>query len=877
MRFFSHKVPPGVRPLVRLPWTRAQLDRDLDDEWRFHLAERAAELRALGMSEPEAMAEALRRFGDPDALHADFARAGTRRARVLRVFDWLDDWAYDLRFAIRQFRRAPAFSVVAVLTLALGIGANTAIFTVVNRLLIDPVPYPAGDRVVALRQVAGDGSLVFPVAGSMLHAWSSARSLEAMANFGERAVHADEVAEHDSVEAGIVTTDFMRVLGLRPALGRMFTRDESRTGSGVAMIGHSLWRSLYAGRRNALGAAIHIDGKPYSIVGVTPSGMAVPMSLKPAPQIWLPYDIGAIPGATFGAFARLRPGVTTDAASAELQAIVRTLPDTMTSPGLLARTMRPREFIEPRETTTLTILFAAVGLLVLMACANLANLLLGRAWNRRREFAVRVALGAGRSRLVRQVLTESVTLAVVGGLVGLLFAWEGLRVIVAMRQQSLDHLVTVHVDTAAFFWSAALSLGSGILFGAAPAVLAAGSMADSLRIGAGTGATNRLAARVRGGLVVAEVALAFVVLIGAGLLVRTLVALEHVNLGFDRRGLVSVGLRFARGTDEVQRTALRGQVVARVAALPGVRGAAVGTLPSTGFLVGAPVERDGDAPSAAPVKSFTAGLVSPNYFSVAGIALIEGRTFDSSSSDAHEAVVNRALAQRLWPAGNAVGSRYRTGPTADWTTVVGIAEDVRVPWFGGDRSDLQIYTRPPTNMYATGLLVRSDAPLGTLVPMLRHVIGDVDSRITLGQATTSDELLAHALSPSRFATTLLGAFGVIALALSVVGLYGVVAYAVTQRTREIGVRITLGAQPNDVRRLVIGHGLRLTALGVLVGVAGAAASVRSLDSLLYGIGPSDPTTFIVATIVLVAVAVVASIVPARRALRIDPMEALRAD
>ena len=883
MQRFSSKVPAGVRRLVRLPWTRERMKRDLEDEWRFHLEARAAELRTQNpeLSQSDAMAEAQRRFGDLQELRGAFQKLERVSARRLFLAEWLDDWAYDLRYAIRQFRRSPGFSFVAVFTLAIGIGANAAIFSVVNRILLDPVPFPGGNRVVALRQVSADGGLMFPMAGSMVRAWSGhATTIEAIANLGERQVHADEAADRDSIQAAVVTSEFMRVVGLRPALGRSFNADEARSGSGVVMIGHALWRGSYAGRRSVIGSTIHLNGKPYVIIGVTPTGMAVPMSLSPPPDVWLPYDLNAIQGATFGAFARLRPGVTTDVASAELQAAVRALPDSISDSNLRARVVRPREFVEAREATTLRVLFAAVGLLVLIACANVANLLLARAWNRRREFAVRVALGAGRSRLIRQVMAESLTLAVVGGSLGVLLAWEGLRIIIAMRPPSLQHLVAVHLDSAVVLWSAALALGSGLLFGAAPAILATDSIGDAMRASAGGagGAANLVARKIRGALVVSEVALALVLLVGAGLLVRSFVALQHMDVGFDRRGLMSIGIHFARGVEVQQREDLRAAFVARVAALPGVTGAAVGTLPSTGFLVGAEVQREGGGggqPS--PVKSFTAGLVTPNYFTVSRIPIVEGRTFDSTIAGAHEAVVNRTLARRLWPDGHALGSRFRTSPKGDWTTVVGIATDVRVPWFGGDRSDLQIYTHPPINMFALGLLVRSSLPIGALMPMLRHAAEETDSRITLGQATDADELVSQALSPSRFATTLLGAFGAIALLLSAVGLYGVVAYAVSQRTREIGVRVALGARPEEIRRLVVGHGVRLATIGIAIGLAGAAAVVGMMRGLLYGVAPLDVTTFVSIAVVLLAVAALASLVPAHRALRIDPMDALRAE
>jgi len=744
--------------------------------------------------------------------------------------------------------------------------------------LLDPVPFPGGNRVVALRQVSADGGLLFPIAGSIVRAWApNARTIESVANYGERQLHADEVADRDSIQGGVVTSEFMKVLGLRPTLGRSFNADESRGESGVVMIGHALWRSGYAGRRGAVGSTIHLNGKPYVIIGVTPSGMAVPMSLGPPPDVWLPYDLDAIQGATFGAFARLRRGVTTGAASAELQAAVRTLPDSITDPSLRARAIRPREFVEAREATTLRVLFVAVGLLVLIACANIANLLLARAWNRRREFAVRVALGAGRSRLFSQVMTESLALAVIGGVLGVLLAWEGLRIIIAMRPPSLQNLVTVHLDSTVLLWSAALSVVSGVLFGAAPAILASGSMGDAMRGGTASGASNLVARRVRGSLIVAEVALALMLLVGAGLLVRSFIALQRMDVGFDRRGLTSIGIRFARGVDERRRETLRNELAARLAALPGVSGVAVGTLPSTGFLVGAEVEREHGTANRPSVRSFTAGLVTPNYFAVSRVPIVEGRTFDSSEAGAHEAVVNRTLARRLWPEGRAVGSRFRVGPKGEWPTVVGIAADVRVPWFGGDRSDLQIYTRPPANVFALGLLVRSSFSIGTLAPMLRHSAEQTDSRISLGQATDADELVSRALSPSRFATTLLGAFGAIALLLSAVGLYGVVAYAVTQRTREIGVRVALGARPEEIRRLVVGHGLRLAAAGVAIGLVGAAGGARLIRGLLYGVGPLDLATFVGITVILLAVAALASAVPARRALGIDPMEALRAE
>ena len=896
------KLPRGVRRLFRLPPTRERIIRDIDDEVTLHLDLRIDELRSLGMTEDEAKADALRRFGDRADFRDYSDRRATRNARRVGLHASFSAWWQDLRFADRQFRRAPTFTAIAVLTLALGIGANAAIFSVVHRLLLAPLPYPDGNRIVMLS--VGQGQDVeFPSVTALREIRARARSVETVSAASVVALAVQEDDGQDTVYA-FITPNYLKMLGVAPALGRTFTAaEEGGEGAPVAMISYSRWQHEFSGRPDAVGSTVEInydrregpERRRYTIIGVTPPSMALPMSpssfnrnLREAkPGVWLPLDLSRWNATEQpNSYARLRPGASVAQATRELQSIIDSSPE-LGEKRPTIKLIRAQDMLDPTEARTIEVLFAAVGVLLLISCANVANLLMSRAWVRRREFAVRGALGAGRARLARMVLTESTLLALAGGLLGVAVAWQTLRIIIALRPPALANLDNVHVESTMLQWSLAISVLTGIVFGTLPALFAArGSVADVLRAETRGGSGGVATRRVRSALIVSEIALCLVLLVSAGLLVRSFVALQRMSLGFEPRGMVSFDLIFNPRTsrDLSVRAALRNEIVQRLRAVPGVTDAAIGMNPAAGFGAIASLSTDPDPSGVVrSVPEFSAIFVGPNYFRVAGIRLSEGRYPESSSGLTQsylttaptEAVVNRGLATRFWPHGGALGAHLheQDNPGRRDYIIVGIAEDVHVPGASRLARSAVLYLPPRF----PSIIVRAATPTSDLVPALRRAITSIQPTPYIQTTTVGETWLRDSLAPTRFAMALLVAFAGVALILATVGLYGVVAYGVTQRTREIGLRVALGAEPASVMRFVIGTGLRLTIAGVAIGAACAIAATRMLSGMLFGVSAEDPTTFAGTTLVIAAVALLASYLPARRALRVDPVEALRAD
>ncbi len=901
----SPRLPASMRRLFRLPTSRERVARELTDEMRIHIDMRVDELRALGMSETDARAEALRRFGDDDEFHAYAAQQAARRARAHGVAEWFSDWRQDIRFALRLFRKHAALTLLIVFTLSLGIGANAAIFSVVHRLLIAPLPYRDGDRIVML-SMDRDGDGFARPSGDAVNAWRArVHSLAMIAGASIDYIMVQDPAERDSVPASM-TTNYLKFLGLTPVIGRDFTTDDERPGSPrVAMISYGLWQRSYGGRSDVVGKPIVVSRRtdnPHIIVGVAPPTLGLPISYNPpgskwreaTPSVWIPAILDSLEDAY--TYARLRPGVSAVHASKELQGILDSVPpradgQQTESSGLkcCARAVRPQDMLDPRETRMVEILFVAVAVLLLIACANVANLLMARAWTRRREFAVRTALGAGRGRLTRLVLTESMLLALAGGVLGVALAQGILRVVVAIRPPALENLDSVHVEPVVLLWCVAVSVGTGLMFGSAPALLSiAGSAGDVLKSESHASSGDRNAHRVRSALIVAEIAMSLVLLVGAGLLGRTFVALQRTPLGFEPRGLASVQVIFRRGPRD-QMPEKQRAVLERLRAIPGVTEAAIGVMPGEAF--GSGGQRFESEPDATGRSRSVVGsgitFMSPTYFRVARMSLLQGRVPDVESEvtgvfpngpipEAPEVVVNRTLAEHLWPHVSAIGKRIHSTDKRGLgqpSTVVGVVEDTRMP---GPRPliDAQIY-RPPVPIQ-TPFVVRTTASANLKSALSRAVLAadpaNVVYRITIGEPYLRD-----AMAPTRFAMVLLAAFAGVALLLSAVGLYGVIAYAVTQRTREIGIRLALGAAPRSVTSLVVRSGMTLTVAGVVVGVAAAVASTRVLRGMLYGVSPGDPATLgaIVALVVIIALA--ACYLPARQAANIDPTEALRAE
>jgi predicted permease len=788
----------------------------------------------------------------------------------------------DVRSAVRQLTKARGFAGIAILTLALGIGANTAIFTVVHHLLLAPLPYPDGNGIVRLQRMAGGGRVPFPPDAAVYRAWEArSRTLESFAAEREATLHVAENGAVDSVPGAFVTPGFMKMLHVSPARGREFVPDDARAAAApVAVIGNGLWRRAYGGRDDVLGALIHVNGRAYTIVGVAPPDLVLPMSGDPPRDVLLPLNPDT--ASYFEGYARLRAGVTPEVASAEMRAIIQSesLPDSAEDRRLPGRAMRAQDFLSDRMVLGVKVLFAAVGLLLLIACANVANLLLARGWTRRREFALRIALGASRGRLARQMLIEAVLLAAIGGALGIAIAVVGLHIIIATRPPTLDDLAQVHIQRAVLLWTVALSVLSGVAFGSAPALLAgARPPGEVLRSGARGSSGGPGARRVRASIVVVQVALSLVLLVGAGLLVRSFVSLLRMPLGFDSAGLTYVAVGPRPSVNEATAAAQEREMLRQLQGAPGIAGAQLGVFPNEGLRFAGDFQTEGaGGPVASDVHMAAITNVAPGYFRFLGIPLLTGRVFDAAGleADRQSVVINRELAQRLWQGRNPVGQRMRFNATQPWLTVIGVVGDVRFPGRVGDSNELAVYDVDSRVDVSGRILLRGTDPVA-VDSAIRRAMASVGPSLRLYGTERPRDILEFGLAPQRFNMALIGVFALVALALTAVGLYGVVAYAVTHRTREIGVRVALGAQPGAVSRLVMGEGLKLTAVGVVIGLAAAAVATRALTSILFGINPLDPLTFGAIALVLVATTLVATYVPALRALRIDPNEALRAE
>jgi putative ABC transport system permease protein len=877
----------ALRRLIRLPWrSRARIERDIDDEFQFHLDMRVAELVARGLAPEDAGREAARRFGSVDDAREYCRSMDERSTTAQHRRDLVAELGSDIRFAVRQMRRSPIFTALAVITLSLGIGATTAIFSVVNRLLLNPIPFADGDRIVNLLRSNLEGNLYVVPTPKLVEAWrNGVRSLEHVATYG----HDDAIVagrdEDEEMPAGRLSADVLPMLQVKPLIGRGILPEDTKIGAQkVVVLGYGFWQRRYAGSRGVLGESITIDSASRTIVGVMPRDFAVPFMDGGARQIWLPLEENAeAEGAQ--AIAKMRPGVSREQVNRELTDIMRALgaesPEFKEWKGLA---LRPQDYLGPMTRDNLLILLGAVGMVLLIACANVANLLLARAATREREFAIRAALGAGRWRIIRQLLTESAMLAIAGGALGVFVAQRGLDLIIAMRPDRLSELDEVRLSPTVLLVSLGLTLVTGLLFGLAPALFAAArDIGHALKNTTRSAAGHLTARRFRGALVVAEVSLSVLLLVGAGLLIRTMVKMQRADIGFEASGLVAADVRLpeARFPKREQRRVAFEQIVQRMRATPGLGEVtwSMGMPPRTGMTFGK-LEIEGrtlkpDEQESALWSQFAA----PEYFRVMRLPLVAGRSF-SADTGRNAVIVSETMARRFWPGTSAVGRRLRLMEKAEWSTVVGVARDVTVPSTGGKgdrRRNLQIYFPFSGDFESATLIIRTGSAVADLPRRLAREAATVDPAIRVRDVTTADQTLAKELAGPRFNMSLLLVFAGLALMLATIGLYGVIAYSVSQRTRELGIRLALGAGRTAVLRLVISQGARLTLTGVVVGLAAASGLTRLIQGMLYGVGPLDPMTFVVVGVVLGVVALLASYFPARRATRVDPVIALRAE
>ena len=877
----------GRRRWIRLPWrSRSRVRRDIDDEFGFHVEMRVAEMVARGLTPEAARAEAMRRFGDMSDAREYCRIMDERSVHEQQRRDWLAELGSDVRFALRQMRRSPAFTAIAVVTLALGIGATTAIFSVVHRLLLDPIPYPGGDRIVSLNRSNMQGTLQTTPTPKLIEDWrAGVHSIEAIATFGWKSMMVAGRDEPEEMKVGQISADVLPLLGVKPALGRSVLSEDTRAGAPkVVVLSYGIWQRRFGGSRDVLGQAITIDGAPYSVIGVMPRDFAVPFMDGGARQLWIaladdPNALGT------QAIAKVRPGIDRDRVNRELTDVmaarVTERPEYKDWKALAAR---PQDYLGDTTRDTLLVLLGAVGMVLLIACVNVANLLLARAATREREFAIRASLGAGRWRIVRQLLTESILLAAAGGALGLLVAARGLDAIVALRPDRLAELDDVRLSSTVLIVSVGLTMLTGVLFGMAPALFAAGrNVGDTLKSAARSAAGSRSARRFRGVLVIVEVSMSVLLLVGAGLLVRTLVRMQRADIGFEPAGLTAARIQLPEHgyAKREQRRAVFDQVMQRVRAMPGVAEAtlAMGVPPRGGMsfgqfeIEGTPL-KENEKVSVIPTEFTTSA-----YFRVMHLPIMAGRAFGPDSVG-HEIIINGAMARRYWPGASAVGRRLRLDPKGPWMTIVGVARDVTVPTTGAKRGgsmDFQMYFPFGGDFESATLILRTPAPIPDLARRLTRELSAVDAGIRVRDVNSVAAMLRSELAGPRFNMSLLIVFAGLALVLATVGLYGVIAYSVSQRTREMGIRLALGAGQPAVLRLVMSHGARLTIVGVGAGLLAAAALTRVMEGMLYGVSALDPLTFALVGVVLGLVAVVATYFPARRATRVDPVVALRAE
>jgi putative ABC transport system permease protein len=872
--------------------------RDVDDELADHLAEREAEYRRQGLSAGEARRRALERFGDLGTVHATLVGIDESRERRRRVWEQLEDLARDVRLALRSLSRSPAFTVAGVLTLALGIGATTAIFSIVDAVLLRPLPYPDPDRLVVAVGVRHGprGNVRDIVAWPDYLEWRDAAGMfESAAAIQTRGFVIESPAGPELMLGGRVTASFFGTLGVTPVLGRDFTSTDDRAGDEpVAIIGHSLWMRRFGGATDVLGRTLRVveDGGDVDrrIVGVLPASFESPFHLPGTAEVWMPMairpdDMTTRDGRWLTFVGRLNPNTTIDEARSHVEALSKAgyadRSDEMLRAGY---TLIPLgEYVVGEVRPALLLLLGAVGVLLLVACGNVSSLVFARALGQRRDLAVRAAIGAGRMRLLRQLLIENLVLSGVAGVLGLLMVAWSRGALVHLAPRDIPRLADTSLDWRVLLFVAATSITTAVTFGTVPALRASRlDLVGTLKPGGAGGPAE--GGRIRRALMTAQVGLTFVLLTGAALLVVSFETLVHVSPGFEPAGALAADVSVAGPTDpdgDWHRTAL-GEIVARAAALPGVTGAAlVDCLPlapcfsNTDRVVSEFVDGPHRAPDEAKIV-IEVRKVSPDYFRVMRIPLQRGRAFEGSDASNAVTVVSERLARYLWGDTDPIGRRLRLGSGAQpWVPVVGVVSDVH--HFGLDREPgFMVYRRMPQQAAGT-LVVRTAGDPAPLAPTLREAIHSIEPLALVRNVQTLDDVRSATVARPRFYAFLVGSFAAMATLLAAVGLFGLVAHLVAQRRQELGVRVALGARPGQLLLGVIREGVRPVAVGLALGLVAALSGTRFLRSLLFDLSPTDPRVLGAAALFLLAIALVACYLPARRVLRVDPLVALRSE
>jgi predicted permease len=881
-----------MRRLFRFPTlTRARARREVDEELAFHLSIVAAHLVAQGWSPPDADAEARRRFGDLEYTRQYCYREDTLRAGELLRMTVIDEFGQDLRYALRALRRTPGFTAVALLTLALGIGANTAVFSVVRSVLLTPLPFAQPDRLMrvwhANHSTSTDRSKVSEP--DFIDWRRDARTIESIGGFffadGLSGLDLTGDGNPERISAALVTGQFFETLRPKPLLGRTLVNDDRNPGRNqVVVLGHGLWTRRFNADPKIIGRTIQLNSRPFTVIGVMPAGFSYPA--EDGLDAWVPLtffgpnDIGRGRAARFmGVVTRVKPGVTPEQLRADLRAIsqrnVALYPE---SRGFDDATVMPlRDSIVGDVRRPLMVLLGAVSLLLLITCVNIASLLLARSSARQGELAVRAALGAGRGRIVRQLLTESIVLAALGGVLGVGLAYASVRL---LRMSGLEApgLSMVRIDAVMLLFALGVAVLSGALFGLLPALRAAGlTLQQSIRSDA-RGTVGGRGHGLRSALVLAEVALAVMLVVSAGLAAKSFTRLTAIDPGFDAQhalvAMMSVGQSHDAAPAEYYY-----RVLEAIAAVPGVKAVgAVRDLPTRGSGEGGGIDAVGSPlrPDQMPATQYH--QVSAGYFGAMGIPLREGRVF--TTGDRRETqlvvVINEALGRRLWPdAKSFVGKSLLFGKTP--IPIVGVVGDIRQSGFAAP-PDPAVYLHVMQSFRSRmSIVVRTQGDASRLAGAVRRAIWSVDPTQTITLVTTLEEIVGGSVSRQRALAWLLGLFGLIGLTLGALGIYGVLAFSVAQRRKEIGVRVALGASPHSVMRMILSQGVALAGAGIVIGVVGARLLARTMQEVLFEIQPTDLMTFAQVIAVLLGAALLASWLPARRALSIDPISALRSD
>jgi putative ABC transport system permease protein len=883
------------RKLLRIAQTvfrKNEMEREMDAELRFHIDMEAKKNMQRGMSEKEARLAALRSFGGVELTK--------EQCRDERGGRFIETTLQDLRYGARVLRRNPGFTLVALLTLTLGIGANTAIFSVIYGVLMRPLPYADGNRLVILHQQA-------PLA----RVDNMGFSVKEINDYREQAQTLDEVVEHHSmsfillggeeaqrVQTAVVSANFFDMLGIKALYGRTFlSSDDEKGADAVLVLSYKYWKQQYKSDPNIVGRVFRMNDKPHTVIGVLPEIPQYPSESDVyMPTVACPTRSSdrVIANRNFrmmNVFGRLKPGVTVEQARADLSAIAgnlqRAYPDAYPENRGYVATLAPlQEELTRQAKPTFLILLGTAGLVLLIACANVANLTLARLMQREREMAIRAAMGAGRGRLIRQLLTESTMLALAGGTLGLLVAAWGLQLLVTFAARFTPRAHEISIDGFVLLFTLLVSLGTGLIFGLMPALGSDKNLSGALKENSRT-AAGGVRHRARSLLVVAQVALSFMLLMGAGLMMRSLLKLQSVNPGFNPENVLTlrVSPNWSRHATNEQYRDFTLRLLDRVKSQPGVLSAALGStypLNASSIRFG-PFTRvfeiEGrQSETGAPPLSADVRTITPAYFDTIRMPLVKGRAFAENDNDKapQVAIINQTLARHYWGDEDPLDRRITFDHGENWLKIVGVAGDVKQYGLDHETTD-ELYTPHAQNPGANQLLIRTATPPMAMAQLMRETVYDLDPETAVDNVQTLEGVRDESLASPRLTALLLGLFAALAMVITAAGIAGVMALTVTQRTHEIGVRMALGASSANVMGMVIRQGMSLVVIGLAVGAVGAFALARMMSALLFSVTPGDPLTFGAVAGVLITVAAVSCLVPARRVTTIDPMLALRAE